>query len=158
MRIKSLLFDIVSRLSAESAALSLFLSFRPLLLSDALTRVKVLGIQVTEKRLMSAFNRASTLKRHVLYVFVALFSVGASAADLLQYRAFATQQNNSTGLYGRSSDFQTVHSVSLDSQRTYNQHGLQFAAASWLTLQSGADRIDSKVSEAWWGYDVGNGW
>lgn len=85
-----------------------------------------------------------------------LLSQPASAAELVHYRAFATQQQASAGLYGRSNDFQTVHSVSLDSQRTYNQHSLQFAAASWLTLQSGADRVDSKVSEAWWGYDVGN--
>ncbi|HAT40238.1 MAG TPA: hypothetical protein DCS87_00735 [Rheinheimera sp.] len=105
---------------------------------------------------MSAFKCAATLRCTALFVFGMAHSFNASAADFLQYRAFATQQQASAGLYGRSSDFQTVHSVSLDSQRTYNQHSLQFAASSWLTLQSGADRVDSKVSEAWWGYDVGN--
>lgn len=106
---------------------------------------------------MSAFKCAATLRCTALFVFGMAHSFhAAAAADLLQYRAFATQQQASAGLYGRSSDFQTVHSVSLDSQRTYNQHSLQFAASSWLTLQSGADRVDSKVSEAWWGYDVGN--
>lgn len=87
---------------------------------------------------------------------VLLFCQPACADTLLQYRAFAQYQHADAGLYRRASAFQTVHSLSLDSQWAQQQHSLQFAAASWLTVQPGADRVDSKVSEAWWGYDVGN--
>ncbi len=79
----------------------MFLSFRLLLLSYALTRVKVSGIQVTEEHLMSAFKCAATLRCTALFVFGMAHSFNAAAADLLQYRAFATQQQASAGLYGR---------------------------------------------------------
>lgn len=84
------------------------------------------------------------------------FAPATTTAADWQYQLFQQLNQHQGGWWQHHKAESRIHQLSLQHHLQTNNQQLQLAASSWLTEQSGADYLDYKVSEAWWGTDVAN--